>query len=82
MASKAPRGFTAGIQNPSTPSQGTGSHSPTVTSARVITAADHPGILATVPTMAPNSTDGVVTRPRGHRSQGWLRNEDVKQVEI
>jgi hypothetical protein len=53
-----------------------------VSGARVITAADHPGIIATVPTMAPNSKDGVVTRPRGHRSQGWLRNQDVKQVEV
>jgi hypothetical protein len=81
MALKASRGWTAGTQNPSTPSQGTGGHSPDATRARVITGADRPGVIEPVPKMAPNSKDGVVRTPQRHDSQGWYRNEDVRQVD-
>jgi hypothetical protein len=82
MASKkAPRGHTAGTHSPSTPSQGTGSYSPDVTGAKLITGADRPGIIVGVPQMAPNSKDGVVRTPHLEDSQGWYRNRDTRQVE-
>jgi hypothetical protein len=40
MGKKAPRGFTAGVQNPSTPSQGTGSHSLAADPARRVITQD------------------------------------------
>jgi hypothetical protein len=79
-AKAAPRGFTAGVQDPGTPSQN-GGHSPAATGARIITGADRPAILNTVPRMVGNSKDGVVTTPHAEDSQGWYRNRDVKQVE-
>jgi hypothetical protein len=81
VMAKASRGWTPGTQSPSTPSQ-SGGHSPAATGARVITGADRPGTINTVPKMARNSKDGVVRTPHLHDSQGWYRNEDVRQVEV
>jgi hypothetical protein len=82
IMAKAPRGWTAGTQTPSTPSQGTGGHSPAATKARVITQETHPGVIASVPRMAPSSKDGQVLTPHLHDSQGWYRNKDVRQVDV
>ena len=49
--------------------------------SRVITGADRPAIINTVPRMATNSKDGVVTTPHPEDSQGWYRNRDVREVE-
>jgi hypothetical protein len=80
MAKKASSEFHPGIPTPTTPSQGTGSHSPEATKARGITG--HPSGIVRVPRMARNSADGVVTRPKRHTSQGWYSNDGVKQVEV
>jgi hypothetical protein len=75
---KAPRGFSAGTHQPSTPSQN-GGHTPAAT--KVITGDDRPGVINTVPKMAPNSKDGVVRTPHPHTSQGWYPNRSVRQVD-
>jgi hypothetical protein len=80
VSKAAPRGFTAGGQDAGTPSQN-GGHSPSATGARIITGADRPAVINTVPRMATNSSDGVVTTVHPEDSQGWYRNRDVKQVE-
>jgi hypothetical protein len=81
MAKKATSEFHSGAPTSTTPSQGTGAHSPEVTGARIITGEDRPSVIVDVPTMAHNSNDGVVIKARGHDSQGWYRNKGVKQVE-
>jgi hypothetical protein len=77
---KARSGFTPGVAKGSTPSQ-TGSHSPAATGARVITGADRPAVINTVPKSATDSTDGVVRTPHRETHQGWHRNENVSEVE-
>jgi hypothetical protein len=80
---KAQSGFTPGVATGSTPSRGTGSHSPAADPAkRVITQATHPGVQVPIPKAPTNSRDGVILTPRRETRQGWYRNEDVKQVEV
>lgn len=50
--------------------------------SRVITESARPGrLVGPAPTMATDSADGVVTKPKRHTSQGWTPNPDVRQVE-
>ncbi len=61
---KAKSGFTPGVATGSTPSQGTGSHSPAADPAkRVITQDTHPGAQALIPMAPTNSKDGVILTP-------------------
>jgi hypothetical protein len=80
---KAQSGFTPGVAQGSTPSQGTGSHSPAADPAkRVITQDTHPGAQALIPKAPTSSKDGVILTPRRETHQGWYANEDVREVEV
>jgi len=71
--SKATSGFTPGVALGSRPSQG-GSHTPD--DADIIVG--HKGFIGDVPTMAHNSADGVLTRPKGHDASGWNKADEIE----
>jgi hypothetical protein len=67
---KAQSGFTPGVATGSTPSQGTGSHSPAVDPAkRVITQDTHPGVQVPIG-KAPTNSVKVITAADGYDHSG------------